>query len=188
MTNRTVVVISQAVRINPHPRARGRSFRRDFGPIVPARRLLLSRSMASLLIIDDEWTVVDTFSRMLRLEGYQVYTATTAEDGLAEAERHTPDAVILDLRMPLVDGLEFLRRFRARATLRDTPVVIVTGDYLIDDATTLALDRLGASVVFKPLWLDDLVKIASKLLGARDKEHVAAAGSHSEHGESMMAV
>jgi CheY-like chemotaxis protein len=144
--------------------------------------------MASLLIIDDDWAVVDTFSRMLRLEGYQVYTASGADEGLDEAEQHTPDAILLDLRMPLVDGLEFLRRLRARATLRDTPVVIVTGDYLIDDGTTLALDRLGASVVFKPLWLDDLVKIVSSLLGTRDKEHVAAAGSYWEHGESIMAV
>jgi len=44
---------------------------------------------------------------MLRLEGYQVRTAVSAEKGLLEAEHSHPDAIILDLRMPLVDGLGF---------------------------------------------------------------------------------
>ena len=101
---------------------------------------------------------------MLRLEGYQVYTATSGDAGLVEAERHTPDAVVLDLRMPLVDGLEFLRQLRTRAILRSTPVMVVTGDYLIDDRTTSVLQQLGARVAFKPLWIDDLTKIVRELL------------------------
>jgi two-component system, OmpR family, response regulator len=121
--------------------------------------------MASVLIIDDDGATVETYSRILRLEGYQVYTATSGDAGLVEAEQHTPDAVLLDLRMPLVDGLEFLRRLRARALLQSTPVMIVTGDYLIDDRTTSALNRLGARVAFKPLWVDNLVKIVNELLG-----------------------
>src|SRR5579864_936427 len=120
--------------------------------------------MASILLIDDDWATVATYSRMLRLEGYQVYTATSGDAGLVEAERHTPDAVVLDLRMPLVDGLEFLRQLRTRAILRSTPVMVVTGDYLIDDRTTSVLQQLGARVAFKPLWIDDLTKIVRELL------------------------
>ena len=66
-----------------------------------------------ILIVDDDEGVTQTFARMLRLEGYQVRTAINAEKGLQEAERSRPDAIILDLRMPLVDGLGFLRRLRA---------------------------------------------------------------------------
>jgi sigma-B regulation protein RsbU (phosphoserine phosphatase) len=120
--------------------------------------------MATVLVIDDDWATLETYARLLQLEGYRVYTATSADAGLVEAEQHTPDAVLLDLRMPLVGGLELLRQLRARATLRSTPVMIVTGDYLIDDTTTSALDQLGARVAFKPLWIEDLVKIVHELL------------------------
>ena len=63
----------------------------------------------TILIVDDDPSVTETFERMLRLEGYHVVTALSAEAGLNQAERSHPHAIILDLRMPLVDGLRFLR-------------------------------------------------------------------------------
>jgi len=101
---------------------------------------------------------------MLRLEGFEVRTATSAEAGLREAERSHPDAIILDLRMPIVDGLDFLRRLRADDTQRATPVAIVTGDYFLDDLISSELRELGAELKFKPLWLEDLVGLARNLL------------------------
>ena len=88
---------------------------------------------AKILIVDDDESVTQTFASMLRLEGYQVRTAINAESGLLVAEESRPDAIILDLRMPLVDGLGFLRRLRAKDEQRLTPVAIVTGDYFLDD-------------------------------------------------------
>jgi len=108
--------------------------------------------------------VTETFARMLRLEGYQVRTAVCAERGLREAEDSPPDAIILDLRMPLIDGLGFLRRLRAHTDQRDTPVAIVTGDYMIDDSILNEFRRLNAKILFKPLWLDDLVALAARLV------------------------
>src|SRR3954469_2684647 len=81
----------------------------------------------TILIVDDDPSVTETFERMLRLEGYHVVTALSAEAGLNQAERSHPDAIILDLRMPLVDGLGFLRQLRARDSLTKMPVAIVTG-------------------------------------------------------------
>lgn len=101
---------------------------------------------------------------MLRLEGYQVRTAMNAEMGLQEAETSHPDAIILDLRMPLVDGLGFLRRLRSRDQQRNTPVAIVTGDYFLDETVSSELRQLGAELKFKPLWLEDLVGLARDLL------------------------
>jgi len=120
----------------------------------------------TILIVDDDPSVTETFERMLRLEGYQVATALSAEAGLREAERAHPDAIILDLRMPLVDGLQFLRRLRANAGLSDLPVAIVTGDYFLDDSISRELHDLGAEVRFKPLWLEDLLALARNLLKA----------------------
>ncbi len=117
-----------------------------------------------ILIVDDDEGVTQTFARMLRLEGFSVTTAITAEHGLREAESNPPDAIILDLRMPLVDGLGFLRRLRTRQEQRTTPVAIVTGDYFLDDIVSSEVRALGAELRFKPLWLEDLVGLARNLL------------------------
>jgi DNA-binding response OmpR family regulator len=122
---------------------------------------------ATILIIDDDEGVTETFARMLRLEGYRVRTAFTAENGLEEARTTHPDAIILDLRMPLVDGLGFLRRLReheSHESQRETPVAIVTGDYFLEDAISSELRELGAELRFKPLWLEDLIGLARNLL------------------------
>jgi DNA-binding response OmpR family regulator len=84
--------------------------------------------------------------------------------GLIEAEQRHPDVIILDLRMPLVAGLGFLRRLRAHDDQRATPVAIVTGDYLLDDSVLTELRELGAELKSKPLWLEDLVGLARTLL------------------------
>ena len=126
--------------------------------------LMSEREVATILVVDDDEGVTQTFARMLRLEGYDVRTAMNAETGLREADRSHPDAIILDLRMPLVDGLGFLRRLRARDEQRDTPVAIVTGDYFLDDQVSAELRDLGAELKFKPLWLEDLVGLARHLL------------------------
>ena len=122
------------------------------------------RSTSKILIVDDDEGVTQTFARMLRLEGYQVRTAVSAETGLREAEDSRPDAIILDLRMPLVDGLGFLRRLRSHDEQRLVPVAIVTGDYFLDDSVSTELRELGAELRFKPLWLEDLVGLARNLL------------------------
>jgi DNA-binding response OmpR family regulator len=123
--------------------------------------------IAKILIVDDDEGVTQTFARMLRLEGYQVRTAMSAENGLLEAEQSHPDAIILDLRMPLVDGLGFLRRLRAQNDQRSVPVAIVTGDYFLDDTVSNELRELGAELRFKPLWLEDLVGLTRNLLRSR---------------------
>jgi CheY-like chemotaxis protein len=76
--------------------------------------------------------------------------------------------------MPLLDGLEFLRRLRSIPQLRDTPVAIVTGDYFLEDEVTRELQDLGAMVLFKPLWLDQLVDLARQLLSRTSKQQQSA--------------
>ena len=114
--------------------------------------------------MDDDQSVVQTTARILRLEGYEVQTAANAQMGLFAAELSHPDAIIVDLRMPLVDGLEFLRRLRSLNEQRATPVAIVTGDYFLDDAVASELAALGAQVKYKPLFTEDLVSLARNLL------------------------
>jgi DNA-binding response OmpR family regulator len=120
--------------------------------------------LPSILIVDDDEAVTQTFARLLQLEGFAVRTAGNAEMGLREAAEYAPDAIILDMRMPLIDGLGFLRRLRQRDGQRDIPVAIVTGDYYLDDQVSSELRMLGAELKFKPLWLEDLLGLARTLL------------------------
>lgn len=122
------------------------------------------RVASTILIVDDDQGVVESFARMLQLEGFTVHTATTADTGLRQVDAVQPDAIILDLRMPRMDGLDFLRRLRQQACQRDTPVAIVTGDYFLDAGVSAEIHRLGAAVTFKPMWVEDLVALAQTLV------------------------
>ncbi|CAN5881758.1 hypothetical protein BH18ACI5_BH18ACI5_17130 [soil metagenome] len=101
---------------------------------------------------------------MLKLEGFEVATALNAEAGLELADQMRPDGIILDMRMPITNGLQFLRQVRQRPTLVDIPVAIVTGDYFLPDALQQELTDLGATLRFKPLWLEDLITLARTLV------------------------
>ena len=126
-----------------------------------------TQSSPRLLIVDDDDTTIKTFARILTLEGFDVRTAATAESGLRELENSRPDAVILDLRMPYINGLGMLYRIRACEPGREMPVAIVTGDQCIDDAVLNELRDLGAEIKFKPLWIEDLVDVARSLVNSR---------------------
>jgi DNA-binding response OmpR family regulator len=120
---------------------------------------------ATILVVDDDETTVDHFRRMLTIAGYAVATAFTAEDALRWLQQNAPALILLDLRMPLMDGLGFLRRFRADfAAHSRVPIVIVTGDYFLSEDTRAELHTLGASLKFKPIWVDDLVELVTQAL------------------------
>lgn len=123
---------------------------------------------ATVLVVDDDAAVAQTLARMLRAAGYRVATALDAESGWRAFEAARPDAVLLDLNMPIVDGLALLRRLRLFETGKRTPVAMVTGNYFIDGAIVRELQTLGAVVHLKPLWCDDLVVIVERLLSRQD--------------------
>jgi len=125
-----------------------------------------SAPTARVLIVDDDASVAELFSRMLRLEGFEVWAAHSADEGLTLARTHRPHAVILDLRMPLASGVQVLHALRAIPELRQVPVAVVTGDYYLTDAQANEIRTLGADLRFKPLWLDELVSLARDMLHA----------------------
>ena len=114
----------------------------------------------TVLIVDDDSEVITTFTRWLQLEGYRVRTATDGDDALRQMDG--ADAVIVDMRMPILDGLGFLRHVRTNH--QRVPVAVVTGDYLIDEGVLKEFFQLNARVLFKPLWVDELVDLATALV------------------------
>jgi CheY-like chemotaxis protein len=134
--------------------------------IPPADEGLASNPTRTILIVDDDRSVADTFARLLELEGFKVATALSAEAGLELADKVQPDAIILDMRMPITNGLQFLRLVRGKPHLVDVPVAIVTGDYFLPEPLQLEIKSLGAALKFKPMWLEDLLTLAKTMVSA----------------------
>jgi two-component system KDP operon response regulator KdpE len=108
---------------------------------------------ARVLVVDDEPSIVRVVAANLRARGYEALTAASGEAALALIETQQPDCIVLDLRLPGVDGLEVLRRLRTWAT---TPVVILTAvDDQRDKAT--ALDLGADDYVTKPFAMAELL-------------------------------
>jgi DNA-binding response OmpR family regulator len=127
----------------------------------------MTAANARILIVDDDETVLRTFAKVLSLEGYDVRTAASPLVGLEDAQQNLPDAILLDLRMPFVNGFGFLYRLRALGAHRDTPVAIITGDSCLDDPALDELHDLNAEVLFKPIWLDEVLSVTRNLLARR---------------------
>jgi DNA-binding response OmpR family regulator len=127
-----------------------------------------------VLIVDDDELTTEMFARILTLEGFEVRTASSAELCLREFESYRPDAIILDLRMPFINGLGLLYRLRQEESNRKQPVVpvaVVTGDQCLDDGMIGELRELGAEIRFKPVWVEDLVDMARSLVEAGTRLH-----------------
>jgi DNA-binding response OmpR family regulator len=124
----------------------------------------MSHRTGRLLIIDDDQGVRTLFARILKSRGHDVHTAEDADEGLREISAFRPDALLLDLRMPLVNGFGLLYRLRIDPQLRHLPVAIVTGDNSLADHSLRELRALGAEVWHKPLSIEGLSALAERLL------------------------
>jgi DNA-binding response OmpR family regulator len=118
----------------------------------------------SVLIVDDDEAVIESFTQTLRLDGYEVTSASNADVALAKALGSNPDVVVLDLRMPLVDAIAFLRRLRAANSQSHTRVAIISGAYSVDNASVEEVNALGAEIFLKPVWIEELIDITRQLL------------------------
>lgn len=116
-----------------------------------------------ILIIDDEWAVSRAISARLEASGFSTRVAPTGEEGLEVISRSAPDAVILDLRMPDIDGLEVLRRLRAEPGTANVPVIMVTAN--VQDSVKGEAMALGARAFFgKPFDQRALVETMRRLV------------------------
>lgn len=118
---------------------------------------------ARILIIDDEETIRWFCTDALTPHGYTVVTAATAEDGIAQAEQEEFDAILTDIRLDGISGLEALRQFKQMPTTRDTPVIIMTG-YASMETAVEALRGGAYDYLQKPLELQVLLHTVGRAL------------------------
>src|ERR1700724_3456564 len=109
---------------------------------------------AKVLVVDDETNIVELLSVSLKFQGFEVHTASSGPAALDRAREVRPDAVILDVMMPGMDGFGVLRRLRADGI--DAPALFLTGrDSLQDKIAGLTLG--GDDYVTKPFSLEEVV-------------------------------
>jgi CheY-like chemotaxis protein len=134
-----------------------------------------ARTRPAILVIDDQVRASDELVRLLELEGFAVECAASAAEGLARALARPWDAILLDLHLPDVPGLELLERLTAAGLT--CPVIAVTGWYLSEEYEQAAL-RLGAAAFrFKPLDAEELAGLLREATAGRGVG-AAAEGAH----------
>ncbi|GAA1391475.1 response regulator transcription factor [Pseudonocardia kongjuensis] len=127
-----------------------------------------------VLVVDDEATLSDLLSMALRYEGWEVRTAGDGSTAVRLAREFRPDAIVLDVMLPDIDGVEVLRRVRADTP--EVPVLFLTARDAVEDRIT-GLTAGGDDYVTKPFSLEELV---ARLRGLLRRAGMAAAQRSSE--------
>lgn len=123
----------------------------------------------SILVIEDDRSLAEVVNYNLQREGYQVFLAHDGEDGLTQAQLKLPDVVVLDLMLPILDGLEVCRRLRANTATRSTKIIMLTAK--AEETDELVGFSVGADdYVTKPFS----VKVLLERIKALCRRNVAA--------------
>jgi CheY-like chemotaxis protein len=122
-----------------------------------------------VLVIDDEPDVLMLCRVNLELAGHEVVEASNGEDGLELALSQRPDAIVLDLMLPKLDGISVLEALGADQQTRDVPVILLTAKTQREDRR--AAWRAGCTeYLTKPFSPVDLVKVAERVAGMSASE------------------
>jgi len=120
--------------------------------------------MANILIIDDERSIRKTLTEILSYEGYKIDEAGDGEEGLKKFSEKAYDVVLCDIKMPKLDGIEFLEK--SKAVNPDVPVIMISGHGNIDTAVE-AVKKGAFDYISKP---PDLNRLLITLRNALDKQ------------------
>jgi two-component system OmpR family response regulator len=126
------------------------------GPVEPAERPMVRHADGTpvrVLVVDDEPSLSELLQMALRYEGWEIKTAANGTDALRIAKDFRPDAVVLDIMLPDMDGLAVMHRLRADA---DTPVLFLTAKDAVADRVA-GLTAGGDDYVTKPFSLEEVV-------------------------------
>jgi two-component system response regulator MprA len=143
---------------------------------VPTTRTTMMEDML-VLVVEDDPAVRSSLERSLAFEGYEVVSAPDGATGLVAVDLHRPDAVLLDLGLPVLDGLEVCRRLRAAGDL--TPVLMLTAREATRDRVT-GLDAGADDYLPKPFALEELLARLRALLRRRPPQNGAGSTTGAE--------
>ena len=120
--------------------------------------------MPKLLLVEDQEMNRDMLSRRLKKRGYEVAIAVDGAEGLEKAVSETPELILMDMSLPVIDGWEATRRLKADEATRGIPVVALTAHAMSTDREK-ALEAGCDAYETKPVELPRLLGTMEKLLG-----------------------
>lgn len=112
-----------------------------------------------ILVVDDDWAILETITEILELEDYPFITASNGAEALRHIAAQQPALVLLDMRMPILNGWEVARALRERGIM--VPIVVMTA---AQDARLWAEQIGAAGYLAKPFDLDDLLATIARFL------------------------
>ena len=116
-----------------------------------------------VLVVDDEPLIRELVAEALREVGFEIQSAANGVEAFERLRGWLPHVIVLDLMMPLLDGIGFCEMLRLNPRFATIPVLVVTAAYAPQDA----VQRMGASAILtKPFELDHLVEVVKKLVGS----------------------
>ena len=120
---------------------------------------------STVLVVDDEVDLLFTIALSLELAGYRVLKASSGEEAVAVVAAESPDAIVLDLRLPGMDGWEVIRRLGENGAFPRIPVVLLSAQ--VDAATAARAVALGVHAhLAKPFSATELTGVLSRLVKA----------------------
>ena len=122
--------------------------------------------MTRVLIVEDDAGIRDIMAMALRSAGHDVDVAASGAEALDRIGRGPVDLILLDVRMPMMDGAEFARRYR-EVVATPAPIIVLTA---ARDATLARGDLAAARYLEKPFDLDDLLDAVDEVIGAAAAE------------------
>ena len=125
---------------------------------------LVNSTKGTLLLVDDDPTALNSLARLLKSDGYEVHTAPDGKSAVEQFEGHHFDAVLSDISMPNMGGIQLLREMRDRAL--NVPVVLITGQPAVGTAVQ-ALEYSAFAYMKKPVRADALRKVLAKAVQTR---------------------
>ena len=136
-------------------------------------------SQQTILIIEDERALVEVLTYNFRKEGFDVHSATDGQDGLRRAQTTLPDLIVLDLMLPVIEGLEVCRVLKSGVRTRDIPLLMLTARS--EEVDEIVGFQMGADdYVTKPFKIKPLIQRIKALLRrkktATSEADVVAAG------------
>jgi PAS domain S-box-containing protein len=141
---------------------------------------------SSILVVDDDDGVRQFFSSCLRKEGYEVWEASTGQQGLQLTREHSPDLVLLDVRLPDVSGVEVCRQIKGDAALADVLVVLCSGEATSIEQKVDGLETGADEYLVKPLGYLELIARVRTLMRLRNT--TAALRASEEHHRRLIDI
>ena len=130
----------------------------------------MGMSVPRVLVVEDDRSVRESLERALRLEGYQVLTVADGMSGLEAVGREQPDAVVLDVMLPFLDGLSVCRQLRQKGDR--TPILMLTARADVGDRVA-GLDAGADDYLPKPFALDELLARLRALIRRSSPDHAS---------------